>query len=285
MTFDRSSYQPGESARLTVTLANTGDRPVSGVTAACTSYDESYLDVGPEWGDLAAGGVTVAAGETRTFTVVEQVPQEARKFGELQAFCRFGPDAARRYDLPTARVWASVPGASGAVNVRLYHDQNENYRFDDGEGVHNAKFVLRTWFSNEVVAEAVPDENGTARMPDMPAGPYKASIEGRWKYVYADHGDIKVVGDRVLSRDILLVPDETKDPWPPTPSRPVLPHNPPGPGGAAPQPSPQPSAQVVLAKTGASVFGIGLAGALLVAFGIGARTASRNREAQARGRA
>ncbi|MDX8031076.1 SdrD B-like domain-containing protein [Lentzea sp. BCCO 10_0856] len=283
MTFDKSSYQPGESARITVALTNTGDRPVSGVTAACIGYDESYLDVGPEWGDLATGGATVGAGETRTFTVVEQVPEGARQFGEVQARCRFGPDAARRSDLPETTAWASVPGAFGSVNVRLFHDKNNNVKADDGEGVRSARFVLRAWFSNEVVTEAVPDENGVVRMPRVPAGPYKASIEGRWKYVYETQGDIKVVGDRVISRDILLVPDETKDPWPPTPA---APDKPAGPGAAAPRPSAPPlSAEVVLAKTGVSVLGIGLVGALLVAFGIGARTASRNREAQARGRA
>lgn len=285
ITFDKSSYQPGESARLTVTLANTGDRPVTGVTAACTRYDDSYLDVGPEWGDLAAGGVTVGVGETRTFTVVEQVPPGARKFGELQAFCRFGPGAGRETGLPEARAWASVPGAFGSLKVRLFHDKNENRRFDDGEGVSNAKFVLRTWFSNEAVAEAVPDANGGVTMPRVPAGPYKASIEGRWKYVDAEQGDVKVVGDTEMSRDVSLVPDETKDPWPPTPAvphnpvGPAVPHNPAGPV------APQPSTQVVLARTGASVLGISLIGALLLAFGIGARTASRNREAQARGRA
>lgn len=271
MTFDRSSYQPGESARLTVTLANTGDRPVTGVTAACTSYDESYLEVGPEWGDLAAG-VTVGAGETRTFTVVEPVPQGAQQIGELQAFCRFGPDAGRRYDLPTARAWASVPGAFGSVHVRLVHED---------EVVRNAKFVLRGWFSNEAVAEAVPDANGDVNMPRVPAGPYKASIVGRWKHVHDTQMDVKVIGGREFSRDIVVVPDETKDPWPPAPGRPPTPGVPAGPGGA----EGQPPAKVVLARTGASVLGIGLVGVLLVAFGVGARTASRNREAQGRGRA
>jgi hypothetical protein len=278
MTFDKASYQPGESARITVALTNAGDRPITGVKAACISYDDSYLMEGPEWGDLAptAAGVTVSVGETRTFTVVEAVSQAAQQIGEVQGFCRFGPTGTR--DNPEARAWASVPGAFGSVNVRLFHDKNNNVKVDDGEGVTNVKFVLRGWFSNAVVAEAVPDENGAVKLPRVPAGPYKASIEGQWKYVYADQGNVKVVGDREMSRDILLVPDVTKDPWPPTPAVPTVPA---GPGGAAGQPS----AEVVLARTGASVLGIGLVGSLLVAFGIGARIASRNREAQGRGRA
>lgn len=281
MAFDKASYQPGESARITVTLANTGDRPVTGVTAACTVYDQSYLQVGPEWGDLdpKAGGVTVAAGETRTFTVVEEVPQGALPLGEVQALCRFGPGADRNYDLPEARAWASVPGAFGSVNNRFYHDKNKNYRLDDGEGIPNVEVVLRTWFGNAEVARAVSDEDGYLRMSRVPAGPYKASIEGPWKYDHAPHGEIKVVGGRETSWVIALLPDERKEPWPPTPGEPGLPgqpHDPGAPGGAAPQPP----AKVVLAKTGASVLGIGLVGALLVAFGAGARIASRNREAR-----
>ncbi|MFI6097029.1 hypothetical protein ACIA8G_15815 [Lentzea sp. NPDC051213] len=293
-TFDKASYEPGESARLTVKLTNTGDRPIAGITAACWVYDKSYLGVGPKWGDLApaAGGVTVDIGETKTITVVEEVPQGALQFGEVQVYCRFGPDVDRNYDLPVGRAWASVPGGFGSVNVRLYHDKNQNYRVDEGEGVPNVRMVLRNWFGNAVVADGVPDANGQLTIPRVPAGPYKASIDGKWKYSDSSQGEIKVVGGGGMSRDIRLEPDETKEPWPPTPGEPGepgepgAPHNPAAPtaptGPAGPA---QPTPKVVLAKTGASLLGIGLAGALLVAFGLGARIASRNREAQARGRA
>lgn len=60
-----------------------------------------------------------------------------------------------------------------------------------------------------------------------------------------------------------------------------MPGVPAGPGAA----TPPLSATVALARTGVSVLGIGLIGALLVVFGIGARTASRNREARPGGRA
>ncbi|SER23340.1 hypothetical protein SAMN05216188_10974 [Lentzea xinjiangensis] len=293
MTFDRASYQPDESASLAVTLTNAGDRPIVGVTADCTGYDQSYLDDGPAWGDLApnARGVTMAAGETRTFTVVAEVPQQARQIGEFQALCHFGP-GPRREDDAEARAWASVPGAFGSVRVPLFHDTEAGGR----KGVTDVKFVLRSWFGDAKVAEAVPDANGVVTMPRVPAGPYKASVEGRWKIRYESQANIKVLGDQEMFREILLVPDDTKQPWPPAPEVPGRPHgpgsppvpgNPAAPGSpAAPGgPAPQPSAGAVLAKTGASVLGLGVLGALLVAFGIGARLASRNREAQDRGRA
>ncbi|HEX7307282.1 hypothetical protein [Lentzea sp.] len=185
LDLDRTTYRAGDPVTITATLTNSGTVPVDGVQAACLDYgSKQYIGSRVSWGDLAptGRGVTLAAGETRKFSVTDVVPQEALGRGEVVAVCQFGP------------------------------------RVLEGNG--NAEATAKAAVSAEPVTEE-----------------------------------------------------------PPTPG-PV----PPGPSGAA-QPQPQPQPQQALARTGASVLGLGLLGVLLVALGAGALAASRNREARDTGRA
>jgi hypothetical protein len=61
--------------------------------AACNRIGDGYLlnGTGPGWGDLVWNrGVTIAAGETRTFDVSETVPQASLNRGKVVAACDFG---------------------------------------------------------------------------------------------------------------------------------------------------------------------------------------------------
>ncbi|HUQ58793.1 hypothetical protein [Lentzea sp.] len=119
------------------------------------------------------------------------------------------------------------------------------------------------------------DSTGKLRFDRVPAGSHRAHVEGPWTYRSPVERDVTVTANREAQLAIFLEP-KVEESWPPTPG--PLPA---GPGGAAPEPS----AGVVLARTGASLLGLGLFGALPAAFGAGALTASRNREAGSRSRA
>ncbi|MFS8096203.1 hypothetical protein LFM09_03600 [Lentzea alba] len=207
LKFDKDTYQPGEQARITVTLANNDDRPIRGVQAACRVFGKDHVDVGPEWGKLAPpNGVNLWTGAVATYTVVEQVPQEAVTSGELVADCRFGPHAQHSDGLAEATARASVPGGFGQVNGALYHDANRNYKIDAGEGIANTRLVLRDFYTGADVAETVTDANGTVQMPRMPAGRYLASVDGPWRYASPVEREIAVTADRETWRVISLLP-------------------------------------------------------------------------------
>ncbi|MBE1499000.1 hypothetical protein H4696_006100 [Amycolatopsis lexingtonensis] len=54
LAFTQDSYQPGDLAHLTVTLANSGPTPLTGIVAACNRVGDGHLlnATGPGWGDL-----------------------------------------------------------------------------------------------------------------------------------------------------------------------------------------------------------------------------------------
>jgi hypothetical protein len=94
MKFHRDSYRPGETAHVSITLTNAGFLPLTGIVAGCNraGNDHALNGTGPGWGDLAylAGGVTVEAGQTKTFEVSETVPDAARASGYVEVYCDFG---------------------------------------------------------------------------------------------------------------------------------------------------------------------------------------------------
>ncbi|MCP2244632.1 SdrD B-like domain-containing protein [Lentzea aerocolonigenes] len=272
---DQDVYEVGEDAKITITLTNRGDQVISGIRASCNAAGNSNQlgswqgDGFPKgWGDLLppGKGVTVGPGETKTFTAIEAVPEGAFEFGTVVVGCGFAPDPDRNVDGAYAGDSARVPGGFGSVTGELYYDRNGNGEVDQGEAIGNTGIFLRDDQGVDV-AKAVTDDKGTVRFPKVPAGDYVARVDGPWKFDHEYGGFVRVLTDRESHTGFLVVPDVKTQPKPgggdTTPAA--------GGGTAG-------GSGDALAKTGASVLGLGLVGALLVAFGFGASVLGRRRQ-------
>jgi hypothetical protein len=270
LTLDKDVYQAGEVATVTITLTNSSDRAISGIQAGCNRIgDEHHLGGTPSnpnpegWGDLGGEGVTVGAGETKTFIVKEKVPQAARNRGKVVAACDFEPNPGYNTDGPFAGDSARVPGGFGSLAGPLFHDRNGNWTLDEGEAIGNTRIILHDRELGVDVAEAVSDAKGQVRFDHVPAGEYWARVDGPWKFEGEWGGHQQISGDYDARTSFVVVPVE--QPRPPA-----------GGGGNTP---PASAGGDALAKTGAGVLGLGLIGALLVAFGFAASVIGRRRVA------
>ncbi|PWK90876.1 SdrD B-like protein [Lentzea atacamensis] len=281
VVLDKATYAVGDLAKITITLTNTGDREISGIQAACNRIgDGNHLGGSDEdpmtgWGDLSywGKGVTVGPRETRTFVVTEKVPTAARNKRRVVIACDFAPNPGYNTDGPYGFDWASVPGGSGGLTGPLYHDRNGNYVVDAGEAIPNTRILLLTDKENGfAVAETVSDDQGTVRFEQVPPGNWWAWVDGPWKFEGEWGGHVQVFGDVVASSGFPVVPGP-----PPGPE----PGGDPGTGDPVDTGDTDDSAGggtgSALAKTGASVLGLGVLAVLLVAFGLGARVAGRRR--------
>ncbi|GAB2829166.1 SdrD B-like domain-containing protein [Lentzea nigeriaca] len=274
LVLDKDVYQAGEVATITITLTNSSDRAISGIQAGCNRIgDGNHLGGTPNnpnprgWGELGGNGVTVGAGETKTFIVKEKVPQAAVQHGKVIAACDFEPNAGYNTDGPFAHDSARVPGGFGSLSGDLYYDRNTNWRFDGGEGIGNTRIVLSDPELGVDVAETVSDDQGHFRFEHVPAGDWVARVDGPWKFADEYGRYAQVVSGSEWHTDFIVVPDVQ----PATGgggNTPVTAGGGAGGGGTAD----------ALAKTGASVLGLGVVGVLLVALGLGASVIGRRRQ-------
>jgi uncharacterized repeat protein (TIGR01451 family) len=170
MAFTQDSYKVGELAHVTVTLANSGSIPLVGITAACNRIGDPYILSGrtPGWGDLAADGVTIAPGETRTFDVSEAVPEAAFNRGIVVAACDFGYEEVDIENHADAHDQAAVPGAKATVEGAIGVFDNQG---DLTKGVAGAKVVLVSDQHCPVVGERTTDDKGHFVFLDVVPGP------------------------------------------------------------------------------------------------------------------
>jgi hypothetical protein len=183
MAFTQDSYKVGDLAHVTVTLANSGPIPLTGITAACNRIGDPHHLTGrtPGWGDLAADGVTIAPGETRTFDVSETVPEAAFNRGYVVVACDFGYEEVDIDNHAQAHDQAAVPGAKAVVegNIGVFDDQGQVK-----EAAAGVKVVLVSDQHCPVVGERTTDTKGHFKFEDVAPGPdfhlYLLPPEG-WK--------------------------------------------------------------------------------------------------------
>ncbi|GAB2829139.1 hypothetical protein GCM10027200_30730 [Lentzea nigeriaca] len=271
LTLDKNVYRAGEEARITITITNSGDHEISGIRAFCHREGRGGNHLGPQpsnprptgWGDLVGRGVTVGPGETGTFIATENVPPAALTYGRVIGNCGFAPHAQWNLDVAMATDSARVVGGFGVLKGNLFYDRNRNWVLDEGEGIGNTRIVLRDRELGVDVAETVSDDQGHVRFDRAPAGEYVAWVDGPWKFEDVN-GHVQVLADREQDHDFIVVPGP----------RPGTGGGPPAAGVGSGSGSGE-----ALAKTGAGVLGLGLVGALLVAFGFGASIVGRRRTA------
>jgi hypothetical protein len=280
VVLDKTTYAIGDIAKITVKLTNTGNREISGIQAGCNRIgDANHLGGSDEdpmtgWGDLSfwGKGVTVSPGETKTLVVTEKVPSAARNKRRVVIACDFEPNPSYNTDGPYGFDWANVPGGSGGLEGPLFHDRNGNGKVDAGEAIANTTIALLTDKEDGlVVAETVSDAQGNVRFEKLPPGDFWAWVDGPWKFEGEYGGHVQIFGDVVAGYSFPVVPGPAPGPKPGTEDPDQdddtdagIDDDTGGTGGA-------------LAKTGASVLGLGVVAALLIAFGFGARIAGRRK--------
>ncbi|MFI9381059.1 SdrD B-like domain-containing protein [Kutzneria sp. NPDC052558] len=225
------TYAVGDTAHVTVTLTNSGDYNLAGITAACDRSGESHAMGGDlsGWGDLAIGqrGVTVLAHGTVTVDVTSPVPAEAHRYGYTDLSCDFGQFPAYPEGVHAEMVLARVTGAVASVEGTLLHDKT---------AVAGVKIYLTDHIVKKIVASTVTDAAGKYKFTGVPAGLYDIGLVGPWKLVDSQPWTL-FEGDNP-GADIAVAPGQDQpDPSPTTPTAPTTP---------APQASP------VLANTGAA---------------------------------
>lgn len=270
MVLDKSVYSIGEEAKVTITLSNRADYEVGRIIAACDRAGNgnqlgSGWPMAEGWGDLRETGVTLTAGETKTIIVKERVPATARWENRVHVACDFAPWAGWNNDVVSAYDWASVPGGTGSLAGPLAYDRNKNFVVDLGEAIGNTRVFLMTDREfGGIVAETVSDAEGNVRFDGVPAGDYWSVVDGPWKSEGEWGGHHQIIADQLGRTSFFVVPGP--DVAPPA-------------GGDNGHQGEQPGGSTggALARTGASVLGLGLVAALLVAFGFGARVAGRRK--------
>jgi hypothetical protein len=231
---DADTYAVGDTAHVTVTLTNSGDRDLAGVTAACDRSGESHAMGGnlSGWGDLAIGhpGVKVPAHGSVTLNVTLPVPAAAHRYGYTDLSCDFGQFPAYEEGYSHAEmVLARVTGAVASVEGTLLNDKT---------AVGGVKIYLTDRIVKKIVASAVTDAVGKYKFTGIPAGLYDIGLVGPWKLTDNEPWTI-FEGDNP-GADIAVVPGPDQ----PDPAAPTTPP-------AAPT-TPAPQASPVLANTGAA---------------------------------
>ncbi|MFE2757117.1 hypothetical protein ACFXGA_34490 [Actinosynnema sp. NPDC059335] len=276
--FDRETYARNDPVRITITLSNSGDAPVL-AKAFCYGGISPAIHNGPAWGPLADGGpgVEVAPGETRVVTVHDSVPRRADDNGLFSVGCSFGPEY--RVGLPSAFAVARVPGVTWVVFGRAVTGGGTR-----PPGIPGVELVLLDWITGKPVARTVTGPRGDYEFRDLPVGHYTPVLVGPWRFESVGGGIPYLPVRRGHARplDLYFVPGpEVPDPGAP-PTGPGDPDpGPPagGPSGDGPTGGGAATGSDRLADTGAGVAGLGLAALLLLAAGVGTRTAGRRRTA------
>ncbi|MEV5716726.1 hypothetical protein AB0L41_22750 [Amycolatopsis mediterranei] len=191
-SFDRGSYQVGDTVQVTFTLTNVSGGDLHGITSGCDRFGgPDHLLGWTAWAVAAPGGIDLAAGETRTFTETGTVPSAAPSYGSFYVACDFGIDPGPLTGRPELDVFGHVPGPPGPTGGVIYHDDNSNYTVDAGEAITGTPVELVDLVDGSVTATAVSDAQGHVAFGTVPAGPYSVRVDG-WHPVDADSGALFV---------------------------------------------------------------------------------------------
>ncbi|MBE8524162.1 hypothetical protein ILP97_42935 [Amycolatopsis sp. H6(2020)] len=223
MKFTQDSYKVGELAHVAVTLSNSGKIPLTGIVAGCNRIGDPYILSGrtPGWGDLAGGGVTIAAGETRVIDVSETVPQAAFNRGIVVAACDFGYREVDSENHVEAYDQAAVPGAKAVVegNIGVFDNQGQVK-----QGLAGVKVVLVSDQHCPVVGERTTDAKGHFEFLDVAPGPqyhlYLLPPKG-WKIKYENPMWIDVWGPPENHNVWRIDAEEGDGPVPTVPTNPA----------------------------------------------------------------
>jgi hypothetical protein len=173
------TYAAGDTARMIITVVNSGRGPVPGLTANCWTNDYAQ-PIGLGELDPAGPGGTVQAASSRTFEITIPVRQEAVVAGYLEVHCRVQPPGY--YAGVEVTATARVPGARAIKSVGYVVTPIYGCGcYPQYERVPGVKVYLRNQVTGAIVARAVSDADGTVVFFDLPADRYDVGIVGPWQ--------------------------------------------------------------------------------------------------------
>ncbi|WP_143036207.1 carboxypeptidase-like regulatory domain-containing protein [Lentzea fradiae] len=216
-SFGKQKYAKGERVSVSVTVHNRGTAPITGLVTVCDpENDPATLDgTGDGWGDLRPdrGGVTVAAGETKTFTVTDTVPDAEFPTGKVYFACVFSVDGRNVLDPGNG---APNPGLTIGANVAGTRGSLSGHVLSNGSPVlYGTKVVAVNAANNRIVGySGTSGSTGSWQINDLPQGQIALQVTGRWKL--ADGSTrrlVDVVGEQDVKVDLDVVPGpEVEDP-------------------------------------------------------------------------
>ncbi|MFI9811882.1 peptidase associated/transthyretin-like domain-containing protein [Saccharothrix variisporea] len=268
LAFVRPTYAAGDTARLLVTLTNSGRGPIPGLVAYCTSTSSAPAGYGEL--DPNGSGATVPATSTRTFEIDYPVDAPTANAGFLEVTCFIGkpPD---HYGMVRATGATRVPGlrAARVVGRLMTPDRHQCGCRPSYLPVPDAKLYLRDQVTGQVVARDTTDADGWFEFLDLPADRYDVGVVGPW----TGRGGttpvllVDALDDGSRTHFVVVVPGpEQPDPDP----APVPP--PTGEAGGTPEPA-------ALAATGAGVGWLAVTGLVFLVGGAGLVFGTRRRTA------
>ncbi len=267
--FVKREYAPTEAYEVDVAITNNTGQDLR-VQALCSGPggDGQINNNGAGWGALQYGGsgVDVLNGATARLRVSGPLPEKSQQVGYATLDCVFAPEVS---DPGAARAGdeVRVPGLLGTGMVRVVRDGENGGAKTPVPGL---AIAIVDKISREVVTRSITDADGMMLVRGLPVGRYHLVVQGPWRieFRYSDPYFRVITGPIVFQTAYLVPGPEVSDPGYPLPENEVPVARTPvaaGGGGEA------------LAKTGASVLGLGVLGALLVAFGLGASIIGRKR--------
>lgn len=186
LALDQKAYTYPATARITVTLTNTGDYPIANLQAGCARIPvvTNSLGVGPGWDVLRGDGVTLAAGGQRTIVIDEAVPEGARDMGEAELSCVFAQNVADNYGVWVREV-VKVTGGKGAKTMYLVDGASK--------AISGTKITLLDEETGAEVASAESGVDGKVVFTDVTVGKFHAVSAPPWAFSrYGEPLDVHV---------------------------------------------------------------------------------------------
>ncbi|NUT92556.1 MAG: hypothetical protein HOY78_11055 [Saccharothrix sp.] len=170
----------GDPVKVKITIKNEGTQPLSGVVAVCGTFSNvpGLPGADPSWAPLNPDGpgLTLAAGETKTVTVTDVVPQAAYDEGWVSVSCEFGNNGRNNQGYRGASDIAYVNGRYGTVEGTLVLDEGDTER-----PLQDVTVLALDPRSGLSVNRTYTDADGRWRMDRIVAGPTKFLVLGEYQ--------------------------------------------------------------------------------------------------------
>lgn len=206
--FDKQQYGKSDPVSVAITLKNSGTTPLEHVVAVCDPEgDDTTLDgTGPGWAALNPDGpgITLAAGEQKTVTVTDVVPDAAFTAGRFYVACNFGTDGRSGIGYAGRTQGAEVVGAFGSVSGTI-----------DGAAGAQVKIVALDPKNPRRVLGEGQSRSGSWKIDGLPQGEVALKVVGSWQFTNgAEHVLVTVRGGGETTGTVLAIKPgpEVRDP-------------------------------------------------------------------------
>ena len=193
LKLDKTSYAAGDIGKVTVTLSNSGTKPLTGLFLTCDAggFGSDLAVTDDQWGAFGyqRREGTLAAGQQIVLTAQGKVPDKAAYTGTTGLDCAAhdGHTGGEPYAVATAK----VPGMRADSKGQVWADKNGNDHPDPDEFLANVTVQLAE-AGKYVGYGAKTDANGFATFKNIPVGNYQLRVLGPWKPA-PFYGDLAVV--------------------------------------------------------------------------------------------